>query len=78
MADLRSVCFAFPTMDGGSSFAVCDPAPIMGGSDGMAVGEWAPEEAVDFLNFVSEKEWQEKYAEAFSTIPANKESPGMW
>ena len=46
----------------------------MGGSDGMAVGEWAPEEAVDFLNFVSEKEWQEKYAEAFSTIPANKEA----
>lgn len=39
-----------------------------------AVGEWAPEEAVDFLNFVSEKEWQEKYAEAFSTIPANKEA----
>lgn len=27
-----------------------------------------------FLNFVSEKEWQEKYAEAFSTIPANKEA----
>ncbi len=68
MADLGY--FAFPTMDGGEG----DPTAIMGGSDGMAVGEWAPEEAVDFLNFVSEKEWQEKYAEAFSTIPANKEA----
>lgn len=68
MADLGY--FAFPTMDGGEG----DPTAIMGGSDGMAVGAWAPEEAVDFLNFVSEKEWQEKYAEAFSTIPANKEA----
>ena len=68
MADLGY--FAFPTMDGGEG----DPTAIMGGSDGMAVGAWAPEEAVDFLNFVSEKEWQEKYAEAFSTIPASKEA----
>ena len=50
MADLGY--FAFPTMDGGEG----DPTAIMGGSDGMAVGEWAPEEAVDFLNFVSEKD----------------------
>lgn len=59
--------FAFPTMPGqkGSKTAV------MAGSDGMAVGAWAPKEAVDFLNFISTKEWQEKYATAFATIPAN-------
>ncbi|OZG68644.1 ABC transporter substrate-binding protein [Bifidobacterium eulemuris] len=62
--------FAFPTIDGGEG----DESAIMGGSDGMSVGAWAPDEAVDFLNFVSEKEWQEKYAEAFSTIPASVEA----
>lgn len=40
----------------------------------MTVGAWAPEEAVDFLNFISEKEWQEKFAKAFATIPASKEA----
>lgn len=64
--------FAFPTIDGGEG----DSTAIMGGVDSMAVGEWAPDEAVDFLNFVSEKEWQEKYAEAFATIPASKEAQG--
>ena len=68
MADLGY--FAFPTVDDGEG----DPTAIMGGSDGMSVGAWAPEEAVDFLNFVSEKEYQAKYAEAFSTIPTYKEA----
>jgi raffinose/stachyose/melibiose transport system substrate-binding protein len=71
MADLGY--FAFPAVDDGEG----DPTAIMGGSDGMSVGAWAPEEAVDFLNFVSEKKWQEKYADAFSTIPANKEAQGV-
>jgi raffinose/stachyose/melibiose transport system substrate-binding protein len=59
--------FAFPTIKGqkGSKTAV------MAGVDGMTVGSWAPKEAVDFLNFISTKSWQEKYAKAFSTIPAN-------
>lgn len=59
--------FPFPTMPGqrGSKTAV------MAGSDGMTVGAWAPKEAVDFLNFISTKSWQEKYATAFATIPAN-------
>ena len=68
MADLGY--FAFPTVEGGQG----DPSAIMGGSDGMTVGAWAPEEAVDFLNFISEKEWQEKFAKAFATIPASKEA----
>lgn len=70
MADLGY--FAFPTVSGGQG----DSSAIMGGSDGMTVGSWAPKEAVDFLNFVSQKSWQERYATAFSTIPASKEAQG--
>ncbi|MBM6699979.1 extracellular solute-binding protein [Bifidobacterium pullorum subsp. saeculare] len=68
MADLGY--FAFPTVDGGEG----DPTAVMGGMNAMAVGAWAPEEAVDFLNFISEKDYQEKYAKAFSTIPASKDA----
>ena len=43
---------------------------------GMAVGESGStcRAAVDFVNFIGEKEWQEKYATAFSTIPASVEA----
>lgn len=58
--------FAFPQLDGQKG----NPKAIMGGTDAMAVGESAPDEAVDFLNFIAQKEYQEKYAQAFSTIPA--------
>ncbi|WP_418968736.1 ABC transporter substrate-binding protein [Alloscardovia omnicolens] len=58
--------FAFPQMDGQKG----DPNAIMGGADAMSVSESAPDEAVDFLNFIAQKEYQEKYAQAFSTIPA--------
>ncbi|MEE1296567.1 MAG: extracellular solute-binding protein [Bifidobacterium sp.] len=66
MADLGF--FSFPEMPGGEG----DPTAILAGADGMSVGAWAPDAAVDFLNFISTKEWQEKYAEAFVTIPAAK------
>lgn len=71
MADLGY--FTFPEMpdEEGSATAV------LAGADSMAVGEWAPQEAVDFLNFISSKEWQEKYAEAFVTIPAAKNAQGV-
>lgn len=59
--------FKFPQMPNQKG----DPSSLMGGNDGMAVGEWALKEAVDFLNFISEKDWQEKYAKAFHTMPAN-------
>lgn len=65
--------FAFPTVEGGEG----DPTAVMGGVDAMAVGSWAPKEAVDFLNFISEKEQQERYATAFSTIPASKEAQSI-
>lgn len=66
MADLGY--FTFPEMEGGEG----DPTAMLAGADGMSIGAWAPQEAVDFLNFISEKEWQEKYATAFVTIPAAK------
>ncbi|MCI5825190.1 MAG: extracellular solute-binding protein, partial [Arcanobacterium sp.] len=59
--------FPFPAVPGGAGA----PGAMMGGVDGLAVGAWAPEQAVDFLNFVSQKDPQEKYAKAFQTIPAN-------
>ncbi|WP_018143522.1 ABC transporter substrate-binding protein [Alloscardovia criceti] len=62
--------FAFPTIDGGEG----DPTAIMGGADAMSVSSSAPEQAVDFLNFIAQKEYQEKYASAFSTIPASEEA----
>lgn len=71
MADLGY--FGFPTMPNGEG----DPKAIMGGVDGMAVGSWAPKEAVDFLNFISEKSYQEGYGKAMSTIPASKEAQGV-
>lgn len=66
MADLGY--FTFPEMEGGEG----NPTAILAGADGMSIGAWAPQEAVDFLNFISQQEWQEKYAEAFVTIPAAK------
>ncbi|KFI82204.1 extracellular solute-binding protein [Bifidobacterium psychraerophilum] len=65
--------FAFPTVEGGEG----DPSAVMGGVDAMAVGSWAPSEAVDFLNFIAEKGQQEQYANAFSTIPASKEAQSV-
>lgn len=70
MADLGF--FAFPTMPNGEG----DPTAVLAGADGMSVGAWAPDAAVDFLNFISTKEWQEKYADAFVTIPAAKNAQG--
>ncbi|KFI59300.1 ABC transporter substrate-binding protein [Bifidobacterium cuniculi] len=66
MADLGY--FTFPEMEGGEG----SPTAILAGADAMSIGAWAPQEAVDFLNFISQQEWQEKYAEAFVTIPAAK------
>lgn len=70
MADLGF--FTFPEMPGEEG----DPTAMLAGADGMSVGSWAPDAAVDFLNFISEKEWQEKYADAFVTIPAATNAQG--
>ena len=68
MADLGF--FAFPTVDGGKG----EEGALMGAVTGFAVNPEAPDAAVDFVNFMAEKSNQEKYATAFSTIPASDEA----
>ena len=43
---------------------------MMGGADAFSVGANAPDEAVEFLNFLMSKENQEAYVKAFSALPA--------
>jgi len=65
--------FPFPEVDGGEG----DPGAMMGGVDGYSCWVNAPEECVDFLNFIVEKENQEAYADAFVTLPASQEAQGV-
>lgn len=64
--------FAFPSVDGGKGTA----GALMGGVSYLSVNPEAPDMAVDFVNFVAEKSNQEKYATAFSTIPASSAARG--
>ncbi|MEV7974361.1 extracellular solute-binding protein [Cellulomonas sp. NPDC089187] len=65
--------FPFPAVDGGDGEA----GAMMGGVDGYSCSVNAPDACADFLNFVLSKEGQEAYAEAFQTLPANKEAQGV-
>ncbi|PUB28029.1 carbohydrate ABC transporter substrate-binding protein (CUT1 family) [Promicromonospora sp. AC04] len=65
--------FPFPATDGGAG----DPAAFMGGVDGYSCFVEAPPECAEFLNFFMQKEYQEKYAEAFVTLPASKEAQSV-
>ncbi|MFP8960846.1 extracellular solute-binding protein [Streptomyces nanhaiensis] len=65
--------FPFPAVPGGKG----DPTAIMGGAGGYSLSKDAPKEALGFLRFVVTKEQQEAYAEAFDTIPVNKEAQGV-
>ncbi|SFL34742.1 carbohydrate ABC transporter substrate-binding protein, CUT1 family [Streptomyces pini] len=65
--------FPFPAVPGGQG----DPTAIMGGAGGYSLSKNAPEEALDFLRFVVTKDQQEAYAEAFDTIPVNKDAQGV-
>ena len=62
--------FPFPEVPGGDG----EPGAIMGGVDGYSCWVNAPEQCVDFLNFMVTQENQEYYAEAFQTIPASSEA----
>ena len=62
--------FPFPAVEGGNG----DPTAMMGGADGYSCHVDAPAECADFMNFYAQTEWQEKYAEAFNTLPANGEA----
>ncbi len=71
LADLR--WFPFPAVDGGKG----GEGALMGGLDGFSCAAEAPKECADFLNFVLQKKYQEQYADAFHTIPANQEAQGV-
>lgn len=71
LADLR--WFPFPTVDGGQG----GEGALMGGLDGFSCSADAPKECAEFLNFAVQKDYQEKYADAFKTIPANKDAQGV-
>lgn len=63
--------FPFPEVDGGEG----EPGALMGGVDGFTCSAQAPkDECAAFLNFFMQKEYQEGYADAFQTIPANKDA----
>ncbi len=65
--------FPFPAVDGGEG----GDGAMMGGVDGYSCSVNAPDACADFLNFVLSKENQEAYADAFQTLPANKEAQGV-
>ena len=68
MADLDF--FAFPSIEDGEG----EEGALMGSATSNGVNPEAPEIAIDFVNKMAEKEWQDKFATAFSTIPASAES----
>ena len=65
--------FPFPAVDGGDGGA----GAMMGGVDGYSCFVDAPKECAEFLEFASQKEQQEAYAEAFVTLPANKDAQSV-
>ncbi len=64
--------FPFPEVEGGEG----DPTAMMGGVDGFSCSQDSPSACEDFLNFLATQEQQEKYAEAYQTIPANQQAQG--
>lgn len=71
LADLA--WFPFPAVSDGEG----DPTAMMGGVDGYSCWVKAPAQCADFLNFYMQKEWQEKYATAFQTLPASKDAQSV-
>ena len=65
--------FPFPAVDGGDGGA----GAMMGGVDGYSCYVDAPKECAEFLEFASQKAQQEAYADAFVTLPANKDAQGV-
>jgi len=59
--------FAFPTTETGEG----DPAAALGGGDAWAVSEGAPDQAVDFVNYLLSDEVQKGFAELDMGLPTN-------
>jgi raffinose/stachyose/melibiose transport system substrate-binding protein len=64
--------FPFPAVDGGEG----DPAAALGGGDAWAVSEGAPDEAVDFVNYLLSDEVQQGFAEKDMGLPTNPAAIG--
>jgi raffinose/stachyose/melibiose transport system substrate-binding protein len=60
--------FKFPMVEGGAG----DPDDALGGGNGFVVGKNAPEEAVDFLKFISSVKSQIAQAEVGLSVPVVK------
>jgi raffinose/stachyose/melibiose transport system substrate-binding protein len=59
--------FAFPEIPGGDG----EPGSILGGVDGYSCGADAPDECVDFLNYLATSDVQKEYYAAFNAPPVN-------
>ncbi|MBT0995370.1 extracellular solute-binding protein [Cellulomonas sp. DKR-3] len=59
--------FAFPTIEGGEG----DQSAALGGGDAWAVGQDAPDEAVDFVQYLLSDEVQKGFAELDMGLPTN-------
>jgi raffinose/stachyose/melibiose transport system substrate-binding protein len=62
--------FTFPTVKDGEGKA----GALMGAATGFNVNAKASQAAVDFVNMMSDTEWQKKYATANVTIPASEKA----
>jgi raffinose/stachyose/melibiose transport system substrate-binding protein len=66
--------FPFPAVEGGKG----TPDAMMGGVDGFTCSAQAPkEQCTAFLNFFMQKQYQEAYATAYVTLPANQDAQGV-
>ena len=65
--------FPFPAVSGGKG----DPSALMAGGGGMSVSKNAPQEAVDFVEFLLTTDQQKAYAKAFDSIPVNKDAQSV-
>ena len=59
----------FPSLEGGEGSS----SEALGGADGFAVGIDAPDEAIDFLRFITSEENQETWARS-SGLPVNPDA----
>jgi raffinose/stachyose/melibiose transport system substrate-binding protein len=57
--------FPFPVVEGGAG----DPSDVLGGGDGFAIGVNAPQEAVDFVRFLTSLETQTELTAEGVTVP---------
>ena len=64
--------FAFPTTETGEG----EPTAALGGGDAWAVSEGAPDEAVDFVEYLLSDEVQQGFAELDMGLPTNPAATG--